>query len=123
MTPLSPVRGIAGATVAAEPEDKSPALSTALPGELEAHRTAGLQSALAGQPELALRVLLHALATDAFYARDGDTVARFMPHPPALASTCPGIADSPAHRAVTEAEATWRTCLPGDLAALWPWLQ
>ena len=115
-----PVRG--GATVT-EPEDKAPALSAALQGELEAHRTAGLQAELAEQPELALRVLLHALASDAFYARYADTVARFTSYPPALASACPGIADSPARQAMADAEAAWRARLPGDLAALWPWLQ
>ena len=41
---------------APEPEDKAPALSATLLAELEAHRTAGLQAALAWQPELALRV-------------------------------------------------------------------
>ncbi len=117
-----PAWGTTGATVT-EPEDKAPALSAALLGELEAHRTAGLQAELAGQPELALRVMLHALATDAFYARYGDTVARCTSYPPALASACPGIADSAARQTMTDAEAAWRACLPGDLAALWSWLQ
>ena len=70
-----------------------------------------------------LRVLLHSLATDAFYARYADTVARFTSYPPVLASACPGIADSPARQAVADAEAAWRALLPDDLAALWPWLQ
>ncbi|MCK8788154.1 ParB/RepB/Spo0J family partition protein [Roseomonas sp. NAR14] len=105
-----------------EPEDKAPALSAALQGELEAHRTAGLQAELAAQPDLALRVLLHGLATDAFYARYADTVARFSAHPPALAAACPGIADSPARQAVAAAEATWRGRLPDTQADLWPWL-
>jgi len=89
-----PVRG--GAAIVAEPEDKAPALSGALQAELEAHRTAGLQAALAGQPGLALRVMLYALASDAFYARYTDTVARFTSYPPNLATTCPRIADSTA---------------------------
>lgn len=115
-----PVRG--GATVT-EPEDKAPALSGALQAELEAHRTAGLQAALAHEPELALRVMLHALATDAFYARYADTVARFTSYPPALASACPGIADSPARQARAQAEADWRGRLPEREADLWAWLQ
>ena len=65
-----------------EPEDKAPALSAALLAELEAHRTAGLQAAIAGQPGLALRVMLHGLATDAFYGRYGETVAGFHAYPP-----------------------------------------
>ncbi len=115
-----PVRG--GAAIVAEPEDKAPALSGALQAELEAHRTAGLQAALAGQSGLALRVMLHALATDAFYARYADTVARFTSHPPNLAAACPGIADSPARQAVAQAEADWRGRLPEREADLWAWL-
>jgi len=116
-----PVRGGAGAVT--EPDDKAPALSGALQAELEAHRTVGLQAALAGQPELALRVMLHALATDAFYARYADTVARFTSYPPNLAAACPGIADSPAWQAITQAEADWRGRLPEREADLWTWLQ
>jgi len=115
-----PVRGSAGAV--AEPDDKAPALSGALQAELEAHRTAGLQAALAGQPGLALRVMLHALATDAFYARYADTVARFTSYPPNLAAACPGIADSPARQVLAQAEADWRGRLPEREADLWAWL-
>ena len=107
----------------AGPEDKAPALSAALLAELEAHRTAGLQAAIAGQPELALRVMLHGLATDAFYQRYGETVAGFHSYPPALASACPGIADSPARQAMTAVEDGWRTRLPQEHGALWGWLQ
>ena len=114
---VTPIRG------AAEPEDKAPALSAALLAELEAHRTAGLQAAIAGQPELALRVMLHGLATDAFYQRYGETVAGFHSYPPALASACPGIADSPARQAMATAEDGWRTRLPQEHVALWEWLQ
>ncbi len=116
-----PVRG--GAAIVAEPEDKAPTLSGALRAELEAHRTAGLQAALAGQPEIALRVMLHALATDAFYARYADTVARFTSYLPNLAAACPGIADSPARQAMAQAEADWRGRLPEMQPDLWAWLQ
>ena len=101
----------------------APALSAALLAELEAHRTAGLQAAIAGQPELALRVMLHGLATDAFYQRHGETVTGFHSYPPALASACPGIADSPARQAMAAAEDAWRTRLPQEHGALWGWLE
>jgi len=115
-----PVRG--GATIT-EPEKEAPALSGALQAELEAHRTAGLQAALAGQPELTLRVMLHALATDAFYSRYAEAVARFASYPPNLASACPGIADSPARQAMAQAEADWRGRLPEMQPDLWAWLE
>lgn len=118
--PADRTKGEAGSVAA--PEDKAPALSAALQGELEAHRTAGLQAELAAQPDLALRVLLHGLATDAFYARYADTVARFSAHPPALATACPGVADSPARQAVADVEAAWRGRLPDEQSDLWPWL-
>ena len=102
---------------AAEPEDKAPALSATLLAELEAHRTAGLQAALAWQPELALRVMVHALATDALYSRYGETVLALHTYPPALAAACPGIADSPARQALCEAEDVWRTRLPSSASA------
>ena len=106
-----------------EPEKEAPALSATLQAELEAHRTAGLQAALAGQPELALRVMLHALATDAFYAWYADTPTRFTSYPPNLAASCPGIADSPARQALAQAEADWRGRLPEMQPGLWDWLQ
>ena len=115
-----PVRGGAGVT---EPDDKAPTLSGSLQAELEAHRTAGLQAALAGRSELALRVMLHALATDAFYSRYAEAVARFTSYPPNLAAACPGIADSPARQALAQAEADWRGRLPEMQPGLWTWLQ
>ena len=116
---------VAPARPSPEPEDKSfaPVLSAALLAELEAHRTAGLQAAIAGQPELAVRVLLHALATDAFYGRHGETVAGLHAYPPALASACPGIADSPARQALAATEDAWRARLPQEHRTLWGWLQ
>ena len=114
---VTPVRG------EAKPDDKAPALSAGLLTELEAHRTAGLQAAIVWQPELALRVLLQALATEAFYPPQGETIAGFHAYPPALASACPGIGDSPARQTMVEAEDAWRTRLPQEHGALWAWLQ
>jgi ParB family chromosome partitioning protein len=108
---------------APEPEEKAPALSATLLAELEVHRTAGLQAALAWQPELALRVMVHALATDALYSRYGETVVALHTYPPALAAACPGIADSPARQTLCEAEDAWRTRLPREHGAFWAWLQ
>ncbi|MGG5811661.1 ParB N-terminal domain-containing protein [Falsiroseomonas sp. CW058] len=118
----SPGTGEAEAPAAEEDAgDKAPALSAALVAELRAHRTLGLQAELAGRPDLALRVLLHALAGDAFYGRYGDAVASFPAHPPAFAGMA-GLADSPARRRVEEAEAEQRGRLPADRRGLWAWL-
>ena len=47
------------------------------------------------------------------------------PNPPALATACPGIADSPARQTLCEAEDedAWRTRLPREHGAFWGWLQ
>ena len=115
-SPVTPVRP------SPVPEANAPALSAALLAELQAHRTAGLQAAVARQPDLALRVMVHALATDTFYRRYGETVAFFQSYPPALA-TCRGIADNPARQALAKAEHAWRTRLPEAQALFWDWLQ
>ncbi len=101
---------------------KAPALSATLLAELQAYRTAGLQAELAAQPELALPVLLHGLAMDAFYRRYGDTLARFTALPPAL-PVCPGLTDSPARQALQAIEQVWRTRLPHEPGDLWGWLR
>ena len=53
------------------PKDKSetPPLPAALVENLTAHRTAGLQAMLAGNPKVALAAVVHALALDAFTIR------------------------------------------------------
>jgi hypothetical protein len=53
--------------VGEKPVRDKDALSDSLVVELSAYRTAALSNELAAQPELALRVLVHALAVDAFY--------------------------------------------------------
>ena len=105
-----------------EAEERSAVLSAVLEGELEAHRTTALQAELVSQPRLAFRVLLHGLATDAFYARYGETVARFTAYPPSLGVACPTIGDSPAQAVLSEAEVAWRARLPAHHADLWAWL-
>ncbi|MFI5268640.1 MAG: hypothetical protein ACHQ7M_14800 [Chloroflexota bacterium] len=67
-----------------------------------------------------MRVLLHGLATDAFYGCYGETVATFTT---ALATACPGIGDSPARKMLDAAEAEMRGSLPGEHGELWGWLR
>ena len=104
--------------------DKAPALPGELVDELTAHRTAALRVEIMRQPDLALRVLVHSLATTAFYAPYLATVARFGS---VVYGTSHGAgvvgADSPARQAITAAEDGQRAKLPSDHAALWGWLQ
>lgn len=105
------------------PEDKAPALPFELDAELTAHRTAALRAEIMRQPDLALRVLAHSLATTAFYGAYRATVARLgSPYTASYGAGALGV-DSPAHQAMVVAEDEQRAKLPDDHAALWTWLQ
>ena len=103
--------------------DKAPALPFELDAELTAHRTAALRVEIMRQPDLALRVLAHSLATTAFYGPYLATVAR-LGSPYASSYTAGAVGtDSPARLAIIAAEDEQRAKLPDDHAALWAWLQ
>ncbi|MBY0337301.1 MAG: hypothetical protein K2X11_11850, partial [Acetobacteraceae bacterium] len=110
----------AGAERDSAGKGREPALPAALEAELDAHRTLGLRAALAERPDLALRVLVHSMAGDAFGERWGEAVARFQPSAPAFAGNA-ALAGCPARRALEEAEATARASLPADRRDLWRW--
>ena len=117
--------GPVAATIAPTPapEDKAPALPADLDAELSAHRTAALRAEIMRQPDLALRVLVHGLATTAFYGPYMATVAR-VGYAHGMAHGIGGVeAGSPARQAITAAEDEQRAKLPNDQAALWGWLQ
>ena len=100
------------------PKDKAPALPADLDAELSAHRTAALRAEIMRQPDLALRVLVHGLATTAFYGPYMATVAR-VGYAHGMAHGVGGVgADSPARQAITAAEDEQRAKLPNDQAAL-----
>ena len=105
------------------PTDNAPALPFELDAELTGHRTAALRAEIMRQPDLALRVLAHGLATTAFYGPYLATVAR-LGSPYATSYTAGAVgADSPARLAIRAAEDEQRAKLPDDHAALWAWLQ
>ena len=105
------------------PEDKAPALPFELDAELTAHRTAALRAEIMRQPDLALCVLAHSLATAAFYGAYHVTVARLgSPYAMSYGAGAVGV-DSPARQAIMAAEDEQRSKLPDDHAALWAWLQ
>ena len=106
-----------------DPTDKAPALPFELDAELTAHRTAALRVEIMRQPDLALRVLAHGLATTAFYGPYLATIARLgSPYATSYSAGAIGT-DSPARLAIIAAEDEQRAKLPDDHAALWAWLQ
>ena len=105
-----------------ERDDHLPPLTAALSAELDAHRTLALRAELAGLPDLALRVLVHSLAGDAFFGRGyGETVANFPAYAPGFHGV-PGLGDSPAKHALDEAEARERAAIPAERRDLWAWV-
>lgn len=117
----------AGATnsrpVVAPVEEKAPALSAEVDHELSAHRTAALRVEIMRQPDLALRVLAHSLATATFYGGYFPTVSRIA-HSYGASYGMGGssIADSPARLEIKAAEDQQQAKLPSDHAELWAWL-
>ncbi len=103
---------------------KAPILPADLDAELAAHRTAALRVEIMRQPDLALRVLAHSLATATFYGSYLPTVARIAhPYAASYGTGGSGLADSPARQAVKQAEDEQQAKLPAAHAELWAWLQ
>lgn len=112
----------AGAGKPAAPEAKPPALPADLDAELSLHRTLALRAEVIRQPDLALRVLAHSLATAAFYGPYNPTLARLAPSYGAPCAGGSAVPDSPARQAIRDAEDRQRAALPPDHAGLWAWL-
>jgi ParB family chromosome partitioning protein len=96
------------------------ALSDSLAVELSAYRTAALSNELAAQPGLAFKVLVHALAADAFY-RGGQrqSVLTLRIASAYLKSSAPDIEDN---RAILERAArqeAWQSRMPQQPEDLW----
>ncbi len=91
--------------------------------ELTAHRTLALRDAVAGNPDVALTVLLHKLVADAFHtpgASGGclEAAVRSV----FLAVQAPDLKDSPSARSIAARHEGWRADVPHDDQALWDWL-
>lgn len=105
-------------------EAKALVLPADLDAELSAHRTAALRVEIMRQPDLALRVLAHSLATATFYGGYLPTVARIAHlYGAGYGIGGSGLADSPARQAIRQAEDEQKARLPSDHAELWTWLQ
>jgi len=105
-------------------EIKAPALSAELDHELSARRTAALRVEIMRQPDLALRVLAHSLATATFFGGYLPTVARIAhPYTANYGIGGSGIADSPTRLAIKAAEDEQQARLPREHGELWAWLQ
>jgi ParB family chromosome partitioning protein len=110
----------AGTETEAKPARDKDALSNSLATELSAYRTAALANEIALQPGLALRVLVHALAVDAFY-RGGQrqSVLTLRISSPYLKSHAPAIEENRAMTERAERQAAWEGRVPEQPDDLW----
>jgi len=96
-------------------------LSERLVLDLTAHRTMGLRDAVQADPNIALSVVVHALALQVFYAGYGDwSVLQLRLQTPGLDRAAPGISDAPAGRQVSDRCEAWGARLPENPQDLWP---
>jgi ParB family chromosome partitioning protein len=97
-------------------------LSDRLAEELTAHRTAALREMVAGNGEIALVAVVHALALPLFFPHETDTCLELSLRSTALDGSAEGIDGSTAAIRLAERHQFWRRQLPNEADALWGWL-
>jgi ParB family chromosome partitioning protein len=103
-----------------EAEDEAAPFSERLVLELTAYRTVGLRDALAGDANLALTALVHALALKTFYPPyDQPTCIDLKLVSAYLDGHAPGVSDCPAGRRIAERHEAWASRLPRESEAAW----
>lgn len=117
-------QGDTGSEGMAKPDAASGGLSARLVEDLTAHRTAALRLELSERPDIALPVLVHALALPLFYGAAYGTESclaiRVASRP--LESSAEGIEESDAGRKLTAVHEHWTAKLPPDPEELLGWL-
>lgn len=102
-----------------ERERRPTRLPDKLMAELTAHRTAALIDQLGERPELALSVLVHRLATQAFRYAEGSSCLEIRAGGVHLGQHAPGVRETPAGIAIEARHAKWEAELPESGEALW----
>lgn len=102
--------------------DGPPALSDRLTENLTAHRTAALRTVLAGNADVALTAVVHALALPLFFPHEDESCLALRLDSAPLSGSADGIEDSAAVTRLTERHAGWLRQLPNAAEALWGWL-
>jgi ParB family chromosome partitioning protein len=103
-----------------EPEEPAGPLSDRLVMDLTAHRTLALRDALAGNPGIALAAVTYSLVLFAFYPPyERASCLEIKGVSAYLEGSAPGIADTPAGRAIAERHEQWAVRLPKDAAETW----
>ena len=100
--------------------DAAPALPASLIEDLTAHRTAALRIELARSPDTALALVVHSLATSAFYPHGGSVLKAWITKR-SLWTAMKDHDSDPAVMALNDERDRIGEVLPGDHAALWEW--
>ena len=99
--------------------DAAAPLSARLVADLTAHRSAALRDALAGDPDLALVALVHALVLRVFGVGGFASCLDIRMGSHVLSNDGDGIEDSLAGQANAERHAAWARQMPQDAEAIW----
>jgi ParB family chromosome partitioning protein len=102
-----------------EEDDVIRPLSDRLVTELSAHRTLALRDALAAEPNVALRAVLHALCLAAFYRYASDSSLEISAKNSGFSAQAPGLADTASAKAIEARHKNWAKRLPEAPAGLW----
>lgn len=102
--------------------DGVPVLSDRLIEDLTAHRTAALRAVLAGNTDVALVAVVHALALPLFFPHQMKSSLALRLDSLVLQSSVEGIDDSAAGMKLIERHRFWQGKIPNNAEALWDWL-
>ena len=104
-----------------EEDDGNRPLSDRLMTELTAHRTLALREAVANDPDIALRAILHALCLKLFYHYGFDSCLEIEAKSVLFGHTS-GLADTLAAKAIDARHKAWDAQMPEDTGDLWDML-
>lgn len=97
-------------------------LSGRLVEDLTAHRTVALRAILAGNADVALAAVVHALVLPLFYPQRSESCLELDLKSEGLEWSATGFEDSPAGRSLAERHEVWSRELPQEVEGLWGWL-
>jgi ParB family transcriptional regulator, chromosome partitioning protein len=112
----------AGKTNGIGKKGEAPPLPSALVENLTAHRTAALQTMLAGNPKVALVAVVHALALDCLTTAVSASCVNVGAKTAYLAASAEGIDDGPAYKLFAATTKTATKGMPKQPEKLWAWL-
>ena len=107
------------ATSEEEIDEPGRPLPDRLVSEMTVHRTIALREALAGDPDLAHRAVLHALCLELFYRGSFDSCLEIQAKSLVYAHQPDGLADTPCAAALAVRHKAWSDQMPRDPADLW----